>query len=446
MRKLMVKSKYLAMLLGILLLSPVIAAAEYGDDLVMFPAQLCSMEFRSADVKNVLRSLAEPYKVNMLVSKNVEGTITASFDNVYVRDVFIAVLKDAGLDYVKDGDILRVDTFESLEKKRKLAPLLTKKIEVTYAFDSSQTKDLSVLAEQLKKMLSGRVGSEIVAVPRTNTLIVTDIPEYVDKIIAMVKELDKKSPQVAIMAKIGTIDTDFSKELGIQWGGKLGAGGRYTAPDGSDAQTFRAGGGISPGAPNSGERFAVDVPASSAFGAVNLLLGKIGSDILELQLSAMEKNGKGNILSSPKVITQDNQVAKIESGVEVPYQVVEEGGGYKIEFKKAVISLKVTPHVIQNNIFMDMIITRDSIDFTTFDAIGGAPPLKKNELTTKVLVTNGETVVVGGLLVNEKANTIKKVPFLSEVPLLGWLFKYNNRVEKKNELLIFITPTLLDRG
>jgi type IV pilus assembly protein PilQ len=422
MHILRVKFKYLTIGLILLLIWPAITVAEYGDDLTMFPPQTCSMEFRDADVKNVLRSLVEPYKVNLLVSKDVKGTITASFDNVSIKNVFIAVLKDAGLDYVIEGDILRVDSFGSLEDKRKQAPLITRKLEVTYAFDSSTTKDLTNLAKELKKLLSGRAGSEISVIPRTNTLIITDIPDYVQKIVSMVRELDKESPQIAILAKIVTVDSDYSKELGINWNAKMGTGATGTKTD-----NLTVDGGVDLGA--------------TSFGNINLMLGRIDSDFLNVQLTAMENEGKGDILSSPKVITQNNQPAKIESGVEIPYQVQEENGGFKIEFKDAEVSLEVTPHVIGENVFLDMIIHKDAPG--TLRAGMDAIPIDTNQLNTRVLVKNGETVVVGGLIEQSRNTSADSVPFLSKIPLLGWLFKFDSKKTEKSELIIFVTPTII---
>jgi type IV pilus assembly protein PilQ len=173
------------------------------------------------------------------------------------------------------------------------------------------------------------------------------------------------------------------------------------------------------------------------------MIGKSTSEFIDIQLSAMEDEGKVKVLSSPKIITQDNQPAYIESGDEIPYQTIEEGGAFEVSFKKAVVSLKVTPHVIGNNIFMDITINKDTKGGTT---VRGDIIINTNELTTKVMVVNGETVVIGGLIEQTNSDTLNKVPFLSEIPLLGWLFKKNTKVNDKNELLIFITPSVLKKG
>ncbi len=441
--------KYLAVCLAALLCYPGQGLAVHGADLAaLFPQQRLSMEFRDAEVKNVLRSLAEPYKINLLVSKGVKGSISASFDDVYVKDVFIAVLRDAGLGYVIEGDIVRIDTFDSLGNKRKQGALITRSLEITYAFDSSSNKDLSNLAKELKKMLSGNSGSNISVIPRNNTLIITDIPEYVDKIVRMVGELDKESPQIAIFAKIVEMSTDFSKDFGIQWGAKFGIGGDEAS---GKSDTFTAQGGSMMGtAPNSeGGNFLVDLPAAvgqGAGGAVNFLVGKIGSEILEVQLSAMEAEGKGRVLSSPKIITQDNQKAYIESGDEIPYQTIQEGGAFEISFKEAVVSLEVTPHVIGDKVFMEVLIKKDTVDFTKAVGIGQEPPIKTNELNTKVLVRNGETVVIGGLISQDVSGGEGGVPFLRHIPIIGKLFSYHKESKAKVELVIFITPNIIKEG
>jgi type IV pilus assembly protein PilQ len=453
MNKLRVGVRHLLLGLMLLLIRPPVIAAEYGDNLAFFPPQTCSMEFRDAEVKNVLRSLAEPYKINLLVSKDVKGTITASFHNVYIKDVFLAVLRDAGLDYVKEGDIIYIDTFDSLERKKKLAPLITKSVQVNYAFDSSTegNQDLTQLANKLSNMLSGRQGSQISVIPRTNTLLVTDIPEYTEKIVAMIRELDKESPQITITAKIASISLDYAKELGVQWGGKVNTGGKYVDPDGTTQQTFTAQGGTLMGVGGtSGENFVVDLPASVSSGtggALNLLIGKIGSEVLEVQLSAMESKGKGSILSAPKVITQDNQSAKMESTFKIPYQEVNTSTSgvttFTYKFVDVIISLEVTPHVIGDRIFMDVRVDKgDAI----MNPAPTPPSTKTSTLTTKVLIDTGETVVIGGLIEQTKSDTITQVPFLSKLPLLGWLFKKKTAEDDKKELLIFITPTIIKKG
>ncbi len=448
MSKSRVNWKYLALCLVVLLFYPAQAAAEYGADLAeIFPSQKLSMQFREAEVKNVLRSLAEPYKINLLVSNEVTGSVSASFKDVYVKDVFISVLRDADLDYVIDGDIVRIDTYESFIAKRKLEALVTRSLEVTYAFDSKTNKDLSNLAKELKKMLSGNQGSMISVVPRNNTLVITDIPEYVDRIVRIVEELDKESPQIAILAKIVEMSTDFSKELGVQWGAKLGIGGSE-ATGKSDTVVVQGGSMMGVG-PNSDANFLVDLPATAgpgSGGAVNFLIGKIGNEILEVQLSAMENEGKGRVLSSPKIITQDNQKAYIESGDEIPYQTIQEGGAFEISFKEAVVSLEVTPHVIGNKVFMEVLIKKDTVDFTKAIGVGQEPPIKTNELNTKVLVSSGETVVIGGLISKDTSGEEGGVPFLRNIPFLGKLFSYRKDKKSRLELVIFITPNILKKS
>lgn len=416
------KLKYLVIGLVGLLLCPGLGTAEYGDDLEdIFPKQICSMEFRDAEVKNVLRSLAEPYKINIFVSKGVKGTISASFENVYVKNVFLAVLRDVGLDYTLQGNILRIDTFGAMGEKRKMAPLITRSIEITYAFDSSSTKDLTDLATELKKMLSGKAGSGISIIPRNNTLIITDIPEYVDKIFAMIKTLDRESPQIAILAKIVVMKSSYAKELGVKWGGRVGIGGDVEA---GKADTFVADGGA-------------DL-STAAYGFLNLMIGKIDNEYLNVLLMAMEQEGMGRVLSNPKIITQDNQRAYIESGDEIPYQTIGEGGAYEVSFKEAVVSLEVTPHVIGNKIFMEVLIRKDSADTSMRE-----PPIQTNELNTKVLVTNGETVVIGGLISRDDSEGEGGVPFLRDIPFFGKLFSYKTKTKTNNELVIFITPRIL---
>ncbi len=429
-------------------------------ELTLFPVDPCSLEFRGADVKNVLRSLAIPYKVNLLVSERVSGSVTASFHEVPIREVVMVILKDAGLGYIQDGKILRIDTLDAIKiattaEKSVIEPI-TKPIQVNYAFDSSNTKDLTELAAELEKLLSKAPDANLSIIKRTNTILVTDLPENVARIEEMLAKLDKISPQIAIISKIVSVNDSFGHEIGIQWGalstndvrngntstirGGTNTGGWSASNSTSGPSSYNA---ASMGAQN----YMVNLPAPSVGqgvgGAINLLIGKIGTDLLELQLSAMEENSKGKVLSNPKVITQDNQPAKMESNHKVFYLVTNTSASgvttqsYRSENVK--IALEVTPHVIENQIFMDVKVEKGNILPNTT----GPPDIKTNTLTTKVLVGSGETIVIGGLIERDTSDIEGGIPLLKDIPFLGWLFKYKTKSDEKKELLIFITPTIL---
>jgi len=450
------------------LLLPTVAGAQGGGlegELTLFPDEPCSLEFRAADVQNVLRSLALPYKVNLLVSERVTGKITASFHEVPVREVFLAILKDAGLGYVQEGRILRVDTIKSIGDSRKevkaVTEPITRHIQVKYAFDSENSKDLTELAEELRKLLSTDKAANLSIIKRSNTLMVTDLPESVSKIKAMVAKLDKPSKQIAITSKIISATDNFARELGIQWGGvRTRRQGDFTVEGGTNEKAgwktaSRTG---KPGSDDtyntstaSATNYAVNLPAANILssgvgGSINLLIGKLGSDILEMQLSAMESESKGKVLASPKVITQDNQSAKMESKHKIWYLVTTRGtdgtttSSYESEDVK--ITLEVTPHVIGERIFMDVKVEKGTALTRTNTDV--PPEIKTNILNTKVLVGSGETVVIGGLIEEDASHVEGGIPWLRDIPLLGWLFSYQTKSDEKKELLIFITPTILE--
>jgi type IV pilus assembly protein PilQ len=324
---------------------------------------------------------------------------------------------------------------EETKMKRTLeGPLITKEVMVNYAFDSERSKDLTDLAKTLKLLVSNREGANISVVSRTNTLILTDTAENVARLEEVIKRLDQKSPQITITAKIVEVDADVSHEWGVKWGGNYRQD-NFTA----------TGSGLTGGTGISGSDSVLNLPAAIApgsGGAADFMIGKIGEKVLDVEISVMEQNGHGRVLATPRVITQDNQSAMIESGYEVPYQTIGEAGSFSIEFKEAVVSLKVTPHVIEDQIFMDVEIKRDRVDFTTATG-SNTPPLLTKRLNTKVLVASGETVMIGGLIDHENTERTHGIPFLSRIPVLGWLFKNQDNRDNKKELIIFITPSLL---
>ncbi|MBI5787560.1 MAG: type IV pilus secretin PilQ [Candidatus Schekmanbacteria bacterium] len=413
-----------------------------GDALELFPADPCSLEFRGADVKNVLRSLALPYKVNLLVSERVSGKISASFNEVPIREVIRSVLKDANLGGVREGNILRIDTLEYIRKSKdetkSVTESTTKYMQVNYAFGG----DLTALVAELTKRLSKDPTANISVIKRTNTLVITDLPEYVEKIEKMVTTLDKPSPQVAILAKVVSVSSNFANEFGIQWGG-------FKDNNIRGGNTLALQGDPGLGTALNGTNLSVNMPVNvkdlGVGGAVNLMIGEIGGEILEMQLSAMESASKGKVLANPKVITQDNQLAKMESTHKIFYPVTTYANGvtttsYSSENVK--ITLEVTPHVIENRIFMDVTVEKGDL----FRNSSGPPDTKNNLLNTKVLVDSGKTIVIGGLIEQTESDTEGGVPFFKDLPFVGWLFRHTAKSDDKKELLIFITPTVLQEG
>jgi len=419
------------------------------------PEEKFSMELVNADVKNIIHIIGTTYNINFLVNEAVKGTMTVNFKDVPVRDAFESIMKNFELDYTEDGNIVRIDKFRDLEAKKVNAPLVTRAIRVKYTFDSTESisgskmgKSLSNLAASLKELLSGRDGCGISVITRTNTLLITDIPEAVDRIEQLIRDLDTKSKQIKILARIIEASDDFTQQLGVSWGGvaygrdreqfAVAGGGNYDL----DEDVVIAREGVS----RRGAAFVQDaaklVTPFMGGGSLDFLIGKITNNFLDVQLSAMENNGVGKILASPKIITQNNMMAMIKSGLRVPIQTIEEGT-VTVKYEDALIRMDTLPHIINQSIFLDLKVIKDDVDDIR-PAIAGNPYLLKKEITTKVLVDDGETVVIGGLITQTESEVTKGLPYLSKIPLLGWLFRFEQHLNKKTELLIFITPSILE--
>ena len=458
----------------------------------LFPEINISMEFRETDISTILRAITKETGKNILMGDGVKGTMTLSFNNTSINNAFETILQSTGLFYNVKGNIIQIyavkekkdrdkDLIEAAKMERdkheELSPLISKAINLKYSInprgsisgelpeESGKIRDLEELAKALEKKLSGREGANIAIINRTNTLLITDIASNVKKIAALIQELDQPLYQVTIESKITEIGTLALNELGVAWGGRLsrgsfeatGAGGLeelestrnrgYDSTgviDGLSTETMPQAGNIG----LSGENLAVNLPAAVGAGkggAIGFMIGSIGKDVLDIQLSALESEGKMKTLSNPRIITQDNQRAYIRSGYQIPYRNYEETalgrGEYTVEFKTAAIELEVTPHIIDQEIFLDIVVGNSSPDWSR--AIGENPPIITRSLTTKVRVKNGETVVIGGLVKEYSNNGEEVVPLLHKIPLLGWLFKKKTNSNDKSELLIFITPRII---
>lgn len=430
-----------------------------GMDISFLPEdEKFSMNLANEDVKNILHLIGTEYNINFLLNEAVTGTMTVNFKEVPIRDAFRSIMKNFELNYARDGSIIRIDKFVSLEAKKENASLITRAINVKYTFDSTGSgadQSLTTLSKSLERLLSGKEGSGISVIPRTNTLLVTDIAEAVDRIEKLVLELDKKSKQIKIMTRIIEATSDFTRQLGVSWGGVVD--GR------NNGDSFRLRGAANPTGSTAAGQFPSSVSAREQFGqfgpayvqdaaelvstgagaaVIDLFLGKIGSNFLDLRLAAMENDGNGKVLDSPKVITQNNMAAMIKSGLKIPVRTIEEGT-VTVKYEEALLKMEVLPHIIEGDIFLDLKVVKDDVDLSR--TIDGNPFLLNKEITTKVLVGDGETVVIGGLVTQNESDSLKGIPYLSRIPLLGWLFRFEQHFNKKTELLIFVTPSILKR-
>jgi type IV pilus assembly protein PilQ len=428
-------------------LKPVAGAAKKEDITVRkrYVGRKVSLDFQDADLSNVLRLLADVSGFNIVIGEGVKGKVTLKLINVPWDQALDIVLKMSNLGQIREGNIIRVATLSDIAKQQdeeahakdariKAEDLVTKVISVNYA-------KVDDLAKTMKKYLSPR--GEVDVDARTNTLIIKDIDREINEAVALVRRLDERTPQVQIEARIVQADTAFAQSLGIQWGvafsgtnknGVFGIQGINSAGTPPPFGTF---------APD----FAVNLPAAvngiTAVPSAGFNFGRFTNYPinLDLRLSAGELDGLTHTISSPKVTTLNNVKAKIEQGQSIPYPSSSPNNGTTTTFVDANLSLEVTPHITPDqSIIMNVKATRDSLG--SFSSPAG-PSIARRSALTQVLVRDHETTVIGGIFEDEKIDTTTGIPFLSRIPILGWLFKSQSNTDTKTELLIFLTPTIV---
>lgn len=423
------------------------------------PTKKITMMMHQTDTAVLLRALARAVNLNIMINEGITGKISINVKNAQWDQVFKGILNSQGLAYEWEGDIVRIITsadrersLKNLEteekilaKKRELqmqAPLVTKIIPIDFA----SAKELKTSAE---KMLSSDKPDELVGFievdNHTNSLIVQATPSDIARLVPLITELDRPTPQIRIEAHIIETTSRTARELGIEWGGLNQIHGRdaWITPNAisaiSDATLDTA---LNPAA-GSVTSFPADLSGASQAGT-GFTLGLIdqGSDyILSVQLSALEEEGKLNILSSPSITTLDNVKATIESGTEIPLQVVEDDD-VEIIYKSAVLSLEVTPHVIQNNALkLDIFTTKDEVGSIT--SVSGYPNIFTKKAATNIILFDGQTTVIGGLKKTTHQDNDAGVPWLWKIPVVGNLFKNQSKERQMEEILIFITPHIL---
>ncbi|WP_078121741.1 type IV pilus secretin PilQ [Thiosocius teredinicola] len=414
-----------------------------------------SLNFQDIEVRAVLQLLADFTGLNMVVSDTVSGRITLRLKNVPWDQAMDIILKTKGLSMRKTNNVILVAPTEEIAAREKLelesqqqiaelAPLRSELIQINYA----KAEDLAKLLKSPDNKLLGDRGSVSID-ERTNTLLVQDTAAKLSEIRALIGDLDIPVRQVLIESRIVIANNDFARDLGVKLG--FSAVGSHDGDVGlfggglqGDLATNIAGPFVVTG-DSDNENLLVNLPqtlAAGSGGAVNFVLGKMGSYLLRLELSAMQQEGKGEIVSSPRVITSDQNTASIKQGVEIPYQEATSSGATSVSFKEAVLQLEVTPHITPDDrVIMDLKVNKDNPDFTR--AVLGVPPVDTRELETSVLVDNGETVVLGGVFERTKAKNIGRVPFFGDLPYVGWAFKQEQIQDENSELLIFVTPKIL---
>ena len=401
-----------------------------------------SLDFQDADITNILRLIAEVSELNVITSEDVKGKVSMRLINIPWDQALDVILKTNQLDMIREGSIIRIAPATKIAEERKAfndakkAAVESKAVEeeveemTTEIFSISYAK-AGDLTKNLEKIKSKR--GDISVDERTNTIIAKDIKKKMAEMKSLVDKLDKRTPQVLIEARIVEVNKNYSKELGIEWGGKFNLASDINFPN-TVAVT-----GSSVGTS------AVSLPAavgSGTGGAISATLGSVtGATQLDLRLSALEASGKARILSTPKITTSDNKEAVIESGRSIPYATVSQSGT-QIQFIDAVISLTVTPHITSDNfVSMKIIATKNEADFA--NQVQGTPSIIKKKANTEVLIKDGDTTVIGGLYKTSKTENVAGVPWFMKIPIIGWLFKKKSDKDDGEELLIFITPKII---
>lgn len=420
-----------------------------------------SMEFRDAEIKDVLRAVGQAANLNIIINDSVSGQVTLSLKDVDLWAALESILKTKGLTYVRDANMVRVLALSDVRD----ADMETR----VYPLGHARSQDILPIIEKVK---SDRAKLSVDS--RMNAIVVRDLSLNLDQMARLLRNLDVKMPEVLIEAKIVEVSTNYARDLGVQWGGKYtGTNGQGTTVltggttgINSSATTGGTGGSTIPPVGTttfypstgdvgmSGNAYAVNLPAAvgaGSGGALGISFGKLGGKLsLDLQLSAMQTTGNGKILSNPKVLTINNKEAKISSGTDIPIRIVSAtattGPGSTntagVQIISASLALSAIPTITNDNkISMAIKVEKSEPDFS--HEVDGIPTITKRDANAEVIVNDGETIVLGGIITKNEAESESAVPFLSKIPILGWLFKNKSTTKTEDELMIFITPTIV---
>ena len=448
-------------------IKPIMKLPPELQDKKEYTGERLTLNFQDIETRAVLQLLADTSGQNMVITDTVGGNVTLRLQNVPWDQALDIVMRTKGLDMRREGNVMLIGPAAEIAAREKeilaarqevqqLAPLRSEFLQVNYA----KAGDLAALIKSgnNNSLLSQRGSVSIDE--RTNTLLLQDTSDRLADIRRLVATLDIPVRQVRIEARVVIVSDQFSRELGV----RFGVNATTTNIGGSDGQGFLSNRGLDagdsavlfPGAndPRGGleigeaaERYMGNLPVANPAGALALTF--LDSDfIVDLELSAAQAEGRGEIVSQPTLITANQREASIEQGVEIPYQESSSSGATTTQFKKAVLSLKVTPQITPDNrVILDLVVAKDSVGQVVPSATGGfVPSIDTREISTQVLVNDGQTVVLGGILESERRDASSKVPVLGDIPVVGHLFKSTTKTDNKNELLIFVTPRILREG
>jgi len=426
-------------------------AEERKKDEFGFKGERLSLNFQDIEVRSVLQLIADFTGINIVVSDTVKGSLTLRLKNVPWDQALDLILKTKGLAMRQTGNVMLIAPSEEIAAREKLElesqkqikqlePLYSEFIQVNYAKAADIAK---LLKSSDTSLLSDRGTATIDA--RTNTVLVQDTAAKLADIRKLVAKLDIPVRQVLIESRIVIANNNFARDLGVKFG--------YSKTVDYNDDHVLVIGGKQPGDLITSPTTPFEVPAGSGItglitdlgvtnptGSIGLAVGKLGSHLLQLELNAMEAEGQGEVVSSPRVLTSNQKEAYIEAGTEIPYQEASSSGATSVSFKKAVLSLTVTPQITPDDrIIMDLNVNKDSVG----RVYNGVPSIDTKEVGTQVLVDNGETLVLGGIYERDRLDEEDRVPFFGELPMVDWLFKTTRKKDEKSELLIFITPKIV---
>jgi type IV pilus assembly protein PilQ len=429
-----------------------------------------SLDFKDADIHNILRLIAEVSNLNIITSEDVKGKITIRLVNVPWDQALEVILATKNLIKTEEGNVLRITTAETLRKEReerqKEEEILLKTRDTKVKLEEPERRIIKVNfanAIDLQKMImekekegKGFLSPQgtVKADTRTNTLIVQDVRSNLEEVEELIRELDSPTPQVLIEARVVQATTTFARSIGVQWGGSYNAtpgqvwsyGLTGNNPNASPGWGFSA----NPPTPlTMPSNFVVNFPASTAntpSGGMGISFGKMTGNLvnLDFRLQLGETDGSTRVIARPKLATLDNQEAHVKQGEKIPYETTSQAGT-QVQFIDAVLQLKVKPHVTPDgSILMTVKVNRDARG-SFRSPVNQVPSIDTREAETQVLVSDGETLVIGGIYETETQETETGIPWLMKVPILGWLFKSQEKLSTKKELLIFLTPSVIQK-
>ncbi len=416
---------------------------------VNYSGEELSLNFQDIEIRSVLQLLADFTDMNIVVSDNVEGTLTLRLKNVPWDQALDIILRTKGLDKRQSGNVIMVAPAADIEAREAaereaaqqaiaLEPLRTEFVQVNYAKANAVA---AILKSETGGVLSER--GNVTIDDRTNTILVNDTAEVLSKVRSLVTRLDVPVRQVLIESRIVIATDDFNREMGTRFGIS-----RNTTNDNDDGFALSGSSAATTdlinGATLGDDRFNVNMPVINKTGSLGLAFAKLPfGTLLELELSAMQAEGRGEVISTPRVITANQHEAYIEQGVEIPYAQDSGNGATSTAFRKAVLGLKVRPQITPDErIIIDLTVNKDTVG----EIFSGIPSVDTREVNTQVLVANGETVVLGGIYEQSSIQQREQVPFFGDLPLVGKLFQHNTGEDDKSELLVFVTPKIVTDG